>query len=79
MSKALVLVGGDEYSEASQFVDMMDKFFDVVNVHNYSHRSRALKPFQLPYTSSADPRLKVFYLVKKLILRLMYELYAVAS
>ena len=79
MSKALVLVGGDECSEASQFVDMMDKFFDVLNVHNYSHGSCALKPFQLPYTSSEDPRLKVFYLVKKLILRLMYELYTVAS
>ena len=46
MSKALVLFCGDECNETSQFVEMMDKFFDALNVHNYSHGSRALKPFQ---------------------------------
>ena len=59
MSKALVLFCGDECNETSQFVEMMDKFVDALNVHNYSHGSRALKPFQLPYTSREDPRLKV--------------------
>eukprot|EP00731_Ephydatia_muelleri_P004426 Em0002g602a len=58
VSKALVLVCGDECNETSQFVEMMDKFLDALNVHNYSHGSRALKPFQLPYTSREDPRLR---------------------
>eukprot|EP00731_Ephydatia_muelleri_P023298 Em0015g881a len=58
VSKALVLFCGDECNETSQFVEMMDKFFDALNVHNYSHGSQALKPFQLPYTSREDPRLK---------------------
>ena len=53
VSKGLLLVCGD------RFVNMADRFFDALNVHNYSHGVRSLKPFQLPYTSSADMRLKV--------------------
>ena len=30
MSKALVLFCGDECNETSQFVEMMDKFFDAL-------------------------------------------------
>ena len=41
------------------FVNMADKFFDALNVHNFSHGIRGLKSFQLPYTSSTDVRLKV--------------------
>lgn len=37
----------------------MDKFFDALNVHNFSHGAKSLKPFQMPYTSVDDFRLKV--------------------
>ena len=35
VSKALKLTGGKEASETAKFVDMMDKFFDTMNVCNY--------------------------------------------
>lgn len=38
---------------------MMDKFFDALNVHNYTHGLHARKQFQMPYVSEKDPRLKV--------------------
>ena len=59
VSKALRVVFGDEAAGTAKFVEMADKFFDVLNVHNYSHGASKLKPFQLPYTSSEDVRLKV--------------------
>eukprot|EP00731_Ephydatia_muelleri_P009301 Em0004g1639a len=60
VSQALHLTGGDEVSETAHFIGMMDRFFDALNVHNFSHGSKALKPFQLPYTSATDFRLKWF-------------------
>lgn len=59
VSQALHLTGGDEASGTAHFIGMMDRFFDALNVHNLSHGSKALKPFQLPYTSATDFRLKV--------------------
>ena len=59
MSQALHLTGGDGVSATAHFIGMMDRFFDALNVHNFSHGSKALKPFQLPYTSATDFRLKV--------------------
>ena len=58
VSKALTLRGGDEATETAQFL-MMDKFFDCVNVRNFTHRIRAAKPFQQPYWGADDPRVKV--------------------
>eukprot|EP00731_Ephydatia_muelleri_P009106 Em0004g1444a len=58
VSQALHLTGGDEVSETAHFIGMMDRFFDALNVHNFSNGSKALKPFQLPYTSATDFRLK---------------------
>ena len=59
MSKALLLRGGSQASETSKFILFMDKFFDALNVHNYTHGVHARKPFQMPYTSPNDKRLKV--------------------
>ena len=59
VSKAIRLTGGDEAIETAHFVGMMDKFFDAMNVHNYIHGIHARKPFQMPYRSSEDMRLKV--------------------
>ena len=59
VSKAPVLVCGDEAMETAYLAEMMDKFFDALNVHNFSHGVKSLKGFQLPYTSGEDHRLKV--------------------
>ena len=46
-------------NETARFLLMMDKFFDCVNVKNYTEGVRSRKPFQLPYRSAKDERLKV--------------------
>ncbi len=61
VSNALKLLGGEEASETANFVEMMDKFFDALNVHNYTHGLHARKQFQMPYISVKDKRLKVWY------------------
>jgi len=59
VSKALKLTGGEDATETSTFVDMMDKFFDSLNVHNYTHGLHSRKSFQMSYTLASDTRLKV--------------------
>ncbi len=59
MSKALKLTGGEEVSETVKFTEMMDKFFDALNVHNYTHGLYSRKAFQMPYVNKEDFRLKV--------------------
>lgn len=59
MSNALKMLGGEEASETANFVLMMDKFFDALNVHNYTHGLHSRKQFQMPYISEKDKRLKV--------------------
>ena len=61
VSKALMLTGGSPVEETAKFVDFIDKFFDCMNVHNYSHGFRLRKPFQVPYRSTKDKRLQVCY------------------
>ena len=46
VSKALKLVGGDNVSETAKFVAMMDKFFDTLNVSNFTTGKQKRKPFQ---------------------------------
>ena len=58
VSHALHLTGGDEASETAH---LMDRFFDALDVHNFSHGANRLKPFQMPYTSQTDYQLKVIY------------------
>ena len=60
MSKAIELTGGQETSETARFAGMVDKFFDAVNVHNFTHGKHSRKMFQMPYTSGEDMRLKVY-------------------
>jgi len=45
--------------ETAKFAGTFDKFFDALNVSNYTEGVRRRKPFQLPYRSSSDFRLKV--------------------
>ena len=44
--------------EAAHFVEMIDKFFDALNVKNYTDGCRSLKSFKLP-----DMRIKVMLVV----------------
>ena len=48
-------------SETIRFVDMMDKLFDVFNVNSYDAGKKKRKPFQDPYRSADDDRVKVYY------------------
>lgn len=59
VSKALQLTGGPEVAETAHFVDYMDKFFDSLNVSNYTNGIHKRKAFQLPYLSAKDKRLEV--------------------
>ena len=40
----------DTSKETSHFVRMFDKFFDALNVTNYSNSITSLKPFKMPYS-----------------------------
>ena len=59
VSKALLKVCGEKAYETATFVSLMDKLFDTLNVHNYSGGSKALKPFQAPFRSPDDFRIKM--------------------
>ena len=48
VANALERTGGDEVSETVRFIRMMDKFFDCLNVTNFSSGTHK-KPFQEPY------------------------------
>ena len=61
VSKAIKLLGDDEVSATVKFVSLKDKFFNTMNVHNYTHGIHAQKPFQMPFTSADDWRLKEMY------------------
>ena len=56
VSKALVLTGGPEAQGTAKFVAMIDKFFDILNVSNFTNGTRNRKPFQHPYRHSDDAR-----------------------
>jgi hypothetical protein len=59
VSQALYLTGGGEAFETAYFIGMVDKFFDCLNVVFYEQGRRKRKPFQQPYRSKHDFRLKV--------------------
>ena len=56
VAKALTFSGDSSVEETARFVELMDKMFDCLKVHNFSHAS---KPFQLPYRSPKDVRHQV--------------------
>ena len=61
ISKALQLTGGPEATETVRFISMFDKFFDCVNVANFTSGRFKRKVFQQPYQSGEDFRLKVLF------------------
>ena len=59
VSKALTLYGGDKAEETAKFAEIFDKFFDCLNVSNFTDGKYNRKPFQDPYRSGTDFRLTV--------------------
>lgn len=51
VSKALTLIGGEKIQETARFTAHVDKFFDALNVTNFTNGKKH-KPFQDPYRSS---------------------------
>lgn len=78
VSKALVVTGGLEAKETAAFTMLFDKFFDILNVTNFTNGTRKRKPFQHPFRHSEDKRLKVSYKPQSLILRYNYSAVIVA-
>ena len=59
VSKALTMICGEEASETAHFVFMVDRFVDCLNVNNFTSGKSKRKPYQDPYMSANDHRLKV--------------------
>ena len=59
VSKALTTIGKDETEETAKFVDMFNKFFDCLNVSNFTAGMHSRNPFKSPYRSKTDFRLQV--------------------
>ena len=59
VSKALELFVGEEAKETAKFASMFDRFFDCMNVTNFSAGTHSQNPFKSPYRSATDFRLKV--------------------
>ena len=49
VSKALLDSHDTSVEETAKFIDMIDKFFDSLNVTNISSGRKKRKPFQSPY------------------------------
>lgn len=59
VAEALRLTGGEGARETARFIEMMDRFFDCMNVNNFVSGKHKRKPFQYPYRSASDLRIKV--------------------
>lgn len=59
VSKALLHVFGSRAKATSEFIGYIDKFFDCLNVTNYTNGIHKRKPSQHPYRSLNDQRLSV--------------------
>ena len=60
VSSALLYTGNSEVFETAYFIEKVDKFFDCLNVRNFTQGKHLRKPFQEPYRSANDARLKVY-------------------
>lgn len=59
VSKALLHVFGSKATATAEFISNVDKFFDCLNVSNYTNGIHKRKPAQNPYRSPNDERLSV--------------------
>ena len=66
VSKALLLTKKTELEESAHFASIFDKFFDSMNVGNFTNGKYKRKVFQQPYRSGTDFRLKVLGILHSL-------------
>ena len=71
MSKGLRNFCGPEAEETAVFVEMLDKWFDALNVCNINGGKTHLKLFKNPYRSPKDIRITV----SKCLLHCLYCLH----
>lgn len=57
VSSALTLTGGEEAKETAKFVCLLDKFFDTLNVSDFTTGMKQRKRFKYPYRHCDDFRL----------------------
>lgn len=60
VADALHLTEGEVAKETANFIQLVDKFFDCLNVNNFHSRKHNRKVFQDPFRPD-DLRLKVGY------------------
>ena len=60
VSSALLYTRDSEVFETAHFIEKVDKFFDSLNVSNFTQGKHSRKPFQEPYRDADDARLKVY-------------------
>ena len=53
------MAGRTETEATTTFVELVDKFFDCLNVGNFTDGKRTRNPFKQPYRSASDFRLRV--------------------
>ena len=59
VSKALLLVVGEKAKATAEFIEIVDHFFDCLNVSNLTNAKLKRKPFRSPYRCATDWKLKV--------------------
>lgn len=59
MSIAMQLTGGPEAEKSAEFASVFDKFFDCLNVTNFTNGKYSRNAFKSPYYSGRDFRLRV--------------------
>ena len=59
MAKALRISVGPKAAGTAKFCEMLDKFFDCLNVKNLEEGRQKRNVFKSPYRSTKDFRLKV--------------------
>ena len=50
VGKAIQLTGGNDVQETANFFLLFDKFFDMLNVSNFTNGSRKKSHFSIPIT-----------------------------
>lgn len=54
-----MLTGEEAVSETVKFTALFDKFFDLLNVSNFTNGTHSRKPFKHPFRHAEDFRLDV--------------------
>ena len=55
--------GNPDVQQTAEFAAVFDKFFDVMNVTNFTNGKKKRKAFQAPYRSATDFRIKVKFIM----------------